>query len=224
MAPLSKNTQNAGGNALFIVMVLLVLFAGLYMAMSKSMRIDGGSSVNREKAALVATEMVSYGERVATTITILMMNKNCRDFHINFSNPFIAAADYNNTMSPGNKSCHVFDAAGGGMKWLRPAPGAATLTTQEFIFSGHSRGQDVGTAYADLMMFLPNTDPTVCQAINETQGVETIPSIAWLDVSTFKLGYSSAPSEATGFSTKRYGCVYNSWDQLHYFFYVLLPR
>lgn len=218
--------SDSRGNAIFIVLILIILFTALYMTIGRSLRVDSGTGVSQEKASLLATEMVSYGSRISTIISMLKAKNGCAATTISFDNAIVTGT-YVNAASPTGDICHVFKSGGGGLSWMVPAVGASTATTPQYIFTGDARVTSIGTTAAELIMFLPNVDPLVCQEVNLTLGSSTIPAdTVGFGITPFTGSYSGAPTGVNGVSVQRYGCVNvtGGANQGYYFFYVLLPQ
>lgn len=112
------------------VLVLILIFIGLFAALSYTMSRGTDNGINHVKnstADLIASEMIDYGQRVQNAVKMLFIN-GCTDNTISFESPETVGETawgggtlYNNTASPTDKSCHVFYPNGGGLKFA-PMP------------------------------------------------------------------------------------------------------
>ena len=164
------------GNALFLILIAVALFAALSYAVTQSGR--GGGSIDREAAALAASQAVQYGASLEQAITRMRVTSGCTAELINFDNSQVAG--YNNTSSPTDESCDVFSPNGGGITFQSP-PNSIN-DGSDWFFTGEARvigvGIDTltGAAGIDLIAILRNVTPEACREINNRVGIgATIP-------------------------------------------------
>lgn len=236
------------GNALFIILIGIVLFAALSYAVTQSTR-GGGDMGAGEKATVQATDIVSYGNQVATAVKSMMALNGCKDTQISFENPVIAG--YENPNAPADKSCNVFDAAGGGLNWQKFSQDALAscctggMTAAAYghpLYTGKGDANGVGStkadgsgsvATADLKIIVPQLSKDTCIKINEKLGVTgagvSPPGVCGSAYSalTQKFGGayltgSSCSSTGTGVSA---ACVYDAYNNgIYYFYKILIAR
>lgn len=171
----------AQGNILFIILIAIGLLAALTWSMTKSSRTM--SAISAEDTEFAAQNIMSYLNAVTAATEHVMVANGCRDDQVSFENPVVAG--YTNANAPADKRCHIFDPAGGGLKWETPDPkwldtafSANALYGQYFIPDGRSCIYDVGTGDAvdlcstttsktDLYIVLPLLKSEICLAINK---------------------------------------------------------
>lgn len=163
------------GNVLFLILIAVVLFAALSYAVTQSSR--GGGNANKEKASIVASELVEYASTLRQAILRLKLIKHCDDTEINFDAP--SHTGYTNGSAPADGSCDVFGSSGGGMSLIAPPTGTST---NDWYFAGnlilHNAGgvnSDLDTANTDLAIILFDISEDVCLAINKGIGIDGIP-------------------------------------------------
>ena len=182
--------KNATGNALFLILIAVALFAALSYAVTNSGR--GGSGIDRENVELYAAEFVQYGALIRSAVDRMRIINGCRDTEITFEgNNGVSkdgdgnAIDYTNSNAPSDKNCHIFDVNGGGVppKLMndKAVVGVADLPDGSF---GHPQspfllpsrvlgvGTDSGAAGMDVVLWLGRPKDEVCMRINEKLGID----------------------------------------------------
>ena len=174
------------GNALFLILIAVALFAALSYAVTNSGR--GGSGIDKEQASLAASQITQYGASVETAVQRLKLINGCTNTDISFhydsdgdgTLETDGSDDYYNSGS--STDCYVFDANGGGLSywesdtnWLIPA---STLTNStnwgETLFVAETNVIDIGTncsagtdtACRDLILYMPYLEKEICDEIN----------------------------------------------------------
>lgn len=154
----------------------MALFAALSYAVTQSGR--GGGTISRETSVLNAAKIIQHAGSIGQIIVRMRLAAGCSQTQISFENTSVAG--YVNASSPVDKSCHIFDAAGGGAVLLAPPTG--TNDGSPFVFVGgpviHSRdgaNSTYTTANADLVMYLFSVTEEVCRQINMGLGISGIP-------------------------------------------------
>ncbi len=104
------------GNALFLILIAVALFAALSYAVTKSDR--SGKGVEKEQAVLLASSFMEHGAQVAAAINRLKLINNCTDDQISFENSVDTATDYANPNAPADKRCHVFHPDGSNVPFI----------------------------------------------------------------------------------------------------------
>jgi len=167
------------GNALFLILIAVALFAALSYAVTQSGRSGGG--VDKEKLILQASQVIDYVGQVEQTISRMRLINGCADTDISFENPITAG--YTNATSPADKSCHVFDPEGGGLSYNAPNSAWFDLTHsaearyQEWFFTGRPMIWSQGTDASELMIALPYITLELCQELNKKLGTSIPPTL-----------------------------------------------
>lgn len=245
---MSLERQN--GNVLFLILIAVALFAALSYAVTQSTR-SGSGNTDKEKSELDVNTMMQYGVDLRTAVTRLLAGGNCTDETISFESPnWTNAGDYVNASAPPNKSCHMFDPAGGGVSWQKPPKSSQDVGGTEYAISGNMGVFNVGLDdcdHTDMMMFVP-VSKAMCISINTRLGITnpsgnppaaaTLPflgpppagymAIGWDGGggSHYRCGYhlgydSNSAQEVRG---KLEGCFTDADRGLYYFYEVLLAR
>lgn len=176
--------MNQKGNVLFLILIAVALFAALSYAVTQSSR-SSGDGVAKDKARLIASQIIQYGTDVEQAVTRLRLVNRCSDTQINFKNQVVLT--YDNTTAPTDGRCDVFGANGGALSWQDP-PKNATTNNNAWIFTGANPVSNVGSgsqnisspscpgsdpkSCSELVMILQNLDKTVCLEINKKLGIK----------------------------------------------------
>lgn len=185
----SKRTRTQRGSAIIFILLGIALFAALCYAFMKGMR-GGTDSYAAQQAKLKAQEILNYYNAVDRTINKLRM-KGCSESDISF---YVAGDtdDYitvnNPASAPPDKSCDVFDTAGGGLpvniQWSNYQIPLDQIDTASQYHRGKAyyridfaRIIGVGASDThpdgyDIMMQLNFVDPKVCDAYNKILGYD----------------------------------------------------
>jgi hypothetical protein len=219
------------GNVIMIVLIGIVLFAALTYAVTRSMN-GGGDFGNNEKYSLQANQFLSFGNQVETAVKALTAN-GCLDTQINFENSDWSG--YANSNAPSDKSCNVFDQAGGGLTYIQPSSllldetYSASADYKKWIFTGRFCFLDVGTGgsycasnNSELAMVLNHVSINACNKINSLFNT-TLASNNGAVLVKFTGAYGTdLLLNYSSFSGKRVFCyTYNNDNKL---VYTLLPR
>ena len=166
------------GNALFLILIAVALFAALSYAVTQSGR--GGGSIDREKTSLSAAQAMQYAGQVAQAVQKMQLVSGCADDEISFWNDSDGngtengSDDYYNSGSPTDRSCHVFQSEGGA---LTPQSADGTINDgSDWIFVGTNR--TTSSSSNPLMMILPNMTEAACFQMNDQLGITTLPTDA----------------------------------------------
>lgn len=165
------------GNALFLILIAVALFAALSYAITTSSR--GGSNSNRENVSIAAAEITQYAGSLQSAITRMRLVNGCAETTISFwtdtngDGAATVADTYYNPSSPIDFSCHLFHPAGGGVA-IRSAPALARLS-DDYVYNGGHPVIDVPTPTppntAELLLALRDISRETCLAINKAAGV-----------------------------------------------------
>lgn len=163
--------MNQNGNAIFIILVAVALFAALGYAFSNTSR-TSTSFITGEEAKAYVNQIIAYGNEVKSAVKRLQL-RGCSDTEISFENSFVSG--YTNGNSPTDRSCHVFDTQGGGLTYVAPPEGIlqkpSPMTTEygDWFFTGRVTISGFGYTWDDLplTMILPYITLNACMQINQ---------------------------------------------------------
>lgn len=178
------------GNALFLILIAVVLFAALSYAITQSGRSSGNTS--REQAQILASEIIQWTTQLENTVNKLMIINGCGDNEIAFYNTSGAAPSMGNYAYPTadaasiRDECNVYHVDGGGLIPRYVPEGVQRLDDyivgNEGIFTQSYlplRGyvKDVGTNgvlndSSELAVAFPLLSREVCIALNKGLNVE----------------------------------------------------
>lgn len=158
------------GNALFLILIAVALFAALSYAVTQSGR--GGGNIDRETLALDAAQVVNFSNLVATAVTRLRIAGGCSETDLSFHDGRWGHTDYQHT-PPGSDDCNIFNNAGGGVPFPNVDPAISTLPWEieggPAVFGvGSDTNGGVGN---DLILYLPDVSLEMCNQINRELGL-----------------------------------------------------
>ena len=183
----NKNTfRSQSGNALFLVLIAIVLFGYLSFTFTQNTR-SNSSDLTKEKTQLLVSEITSYAQQVRSGVQSLLIS-GCLETEINFDNPIVAG--YTNASAPLDGSCDVFGRNGANLNYQRPNTNALdinqsahTLYGQWFFpegtcVKGLGTGSDTcwtdsDNTNEDLVLVLPFVSRATCIALNNAHGIGT---------------------------------------------------
>lgn len=172
-----KSSSDQDGNALFLILIAVALFAALSYAVTTSGR--GSGTVSRETALINASKIIQYAGSINQAITRMRIAASCSETQISFENS--SEAGYTNASAPSDDSCNVFEAAGGGVTWQDPPSGVNDGSTYVFVggpvvHTNDGSNSTYATANADLVMYLFSMTQEACAQINKGLGIAGIPT------------------------------------------------
>lgn len=102
------------GNALFLILIAVALFAALSYAITSSGR--GGGNIDRETNKIAAAQILDSANALQRAVQKLQILNGCSDTQLSFENDTVAG--YTNTGDPrGDETCHIFKSDGAGLAW-----------------------------------------------------------------------------------------------------------
>ena len=172
------NRDTSKGNALFVILIGIVLLGALTLAATQGARTTANMTVSKERAMTDIAQVSRYTGAVRKAINNMRLMNGCTETQISFENPVVAG--YTNGSAPGDHRCHVFTPAGGGLTWNTPPPGMNDGSDYEFSSRGQiwGQGETVLTALyrrLDLAVYLRNVTQSHCTAVNDQSGITGIP-------------------------------------------------
>ena len=171
--------KDTSGNALFLILIAVALFAALSYAITSSGR--GGSGVDKEKAEIIAAEMINVIGSIQSRIMRLELIEGYKQVQFNDSAENNSGTCY--TADSNSSPCRTIglfnDATGQPNAYLSnefQSPNApdGSLGWGYIITRTTLAGQEVGTTAPDHIMAIYYVDENVCDALNKKMnGVST---------------------------------------------------
>lgn len=224
----SRRSQQ--GNALWFILVAIVLLGGLTVLLTRS-----GSSVNQsgdvEQNRIRAGQILRWAKGLEAAIEQMKL-RGVSENGISFENG-ATATDYANPNCTVN-DCMVFANGGGGQTYIKPPAG--TNDGSEWVFTANNGVTLVGTDDArsgnDVMLVLRGVNDAFCKQVNRELGVGTAGVIPEESTEVEYTAYQGAfPSHVQliagtsgEFQNRNAGCMRNTPNSENVFYYVLLAR
>ena len=160
-----KDIKNAQGNALFLILIAVALFAALSYAITQSSR--GGGNITKEKNMIVAARLSQTGAIAASTVQrMIILGTDPDDIDMDNTGMF----GFLDTCKSGVNCVYVPE--GGGLTEPQPSVDdgiAAYIYGNDGTGAGSISG--VGTAAADIYLAAILTNIDLCKAINHGLGL-----------------------------------------------------
>lgn len=161
--------KEQSGNVIYYVLIAVALLAALSYVVAQSGR-GGVSSITKDRAGLIASEILDYSNMIETAMGQLRL-RGCGLEEVSFENSVVDA--YDNSFSPSDMSCHIFDLNGGALNWQSVPQGAKTanIRYEHYYFNATNNKTGTVSSSADLIMFAEVSLDT-CAAINRYLNVD----------------------------------------------------
>lgn len=164
-----KQARREDGNALFLILIAVALFAGLSYAVTQSGR-SSGQSVSEESNMILSSQVMQYPAGIRTGITRMLIRGTAvseLEFH-----------DPSDPLYTAETSREVFHPDGGGVAYQRVIQDTVTdPVTDLWVFVDDVIVTNIATGGAEVVALLPDVRGGVCQQINEAAtGSTAIPS------------------------------------------------
>ena len=224
------------GNALFIVLIAIILFAALAMVMSKTN--NSVKNIENSENYIAANELLDYLSNVKKAVHTMMLMNGTSDITVSFEddrpNQTGTSSDTTNTMNPNSRGTidQVFNTVDGGMiQWKDFGHLTQNHSTSVDLYNqGYTGGnivENVGTGEADLIFQLRDISLELCQIINKKAGLPyeeaTIPLDTTFSNAHFKGAYNTNTLENVDGS--EFGCFIRSTSpNMYFFYYVIIAR
>ncbi len=165
---IGKTLRGEAGNAMFIVMIGVVLFAALMYTFSRGAR-QGGGKMTEKRTEIAVAELLGFSQKIERGVTRILRTATS-ETDISFDNSFASAANPNCTTN----KCKVFKPEGGALLWQNTPEGINAGAG--WLFNGNNTIKGVGcdTAAAnctDLIALLTGITLTACNEINKQLGI-----------------------------------------------------
>lgn len=170
--------KNERGNALFLILIAVALFAALSYAVTQSGR--GGGSIDKEQALIAASQITQYAAGLRTTATRMLITGTSAGA-LNFGD---------------GDSDDVFDSTGGGAIEQDPPSGAGTSPAYTYLEADHATdgwyitgiGTDTVTTGREVMIAAATLTESVCSEINRGLGLSETGSSILVEATAVVLG------------------------------------
>lgn len=216
MTGVLKQRDGERGNALFLILIAVALFAALSYAVTQSGR--GGGSVNKEQALILASQATQFPAAVRTGVTRMIITGTA-----------VTALDFAEATTGADDE--VFDAAGGGVIWQDPPANTQTAASDwNYLSAVHATdgwyvwnlGTNTTTTGRDVLAVMNSVTDAVCQQINRGLGLTATPVAEDTAVDFTAPGGNGAPAAAgSDFTfdsnpTAPFACVDNGGTNVYY--------
>lgn len=156
--------RHQNGNALFLILIAVALFAALSYAVTQSGR--GSGTIDKESAALDAAALTNYSAQLQAAYLRMRTINGCTAQKISFeAAPYTDSniyTEYPNSFAPSDKSCHFFHPNGGGV-----TPRTATQLKGSAGMTYTAASSISGVNTAQFIMGLGGISYAECKAINK---------------------------------------------------------
>ena len=171
-----RRKKNNKGNALFLILIAVALFAALSYAVTQSGR--GSGNINREQLDMDVAQTMQDVALVQSTVNRMLLT-GCTKSQISFEGAHVpggAFDDYTNSNAPGDNSCHIFDPAGGGLSYTTPLSSVLDSAHSSAFGYGHyfyRRNAYMqspalgGISSYSVHLFLPYVNDAACLIVNQ---------------------------------------------------------
>jgi hypothetical protein len=202
LAP-NQRRSTESGNALFLILIAVVLFAALSFAITQSNR-STGSSAGEETNTVTGSNVTQYASAIRTGITRMLVRGNAVEDML-FDQP--GASGYTT-----NTTRQVFHPQGGAVVYQAPDSNVVESTGAWYFF--FAAVKDMATTAPDAVAVLTKVKKGVCQQINRNVfGVATVSALdtaitnATIIAGTFDINTPVANDFDFGSTpNKPYGC------------------
>lgn len=234
----NRQRRNQDGNALFMVLVGVVLFAALSFTFSKGSQ-QGGENISTRQAELAASDIITFSQRTGRTVDD-MLRKNVSETQISFEG---LKDGYTNAACSEDR-CKVFVTTSG----IQPVyPMEAWLDknysgdyaylnwylSAQLCVPGVPDNTCTAPKGNDLLLILPYVRKALCETINDKIGIANPPpdntsvgsiaANAQFDGSFTPTGGATL-LDGTGLDGKTAACVHDSNSDAYYYYSVLIAR
>lgn len=198
-----QHKETERGNALFLILIAVVLFAALSFAITQSNR-STGSSAGEETNTVSGSNVTQYASAVRTGITRMLVRGNVLE-DLLFDQP--GASGYTT-----NPTRQVFHPQGGAVVFQSPDSNLVETGGQWYFFFANVK--DMATTALDAVAVLTKVKRGVCQQINRNIfGSTTVSALdtAITDATIIAATYDDSAPVANDFDfgttpNKPYGC------------------
>lgn len=177
------SVSRQGGNAIIMVLIAVVLFAGLAYTFMRGAK-SGTGNLTSQQVKIRTQELANFLNKVDRAVDKLR-RKGCSESDISFTNPGDSAGyaiQNGSATAPSDYSCHIFNPAGGDVtfdmdlsEYQVPFDQVTAEPQQHdqlhFTFAGISI-VGLGTSANEKMFSFTHIDPAICDAYNKLLGLD----------------------------------------------------
>ena len=217
-----SNEKRQSGNALFLILIAVALFAALSYAITQSGR--GGGTISREQVTIAAAQMTQFSSSIHAVVQRMAIT----------GTPVADMVyDLDMTQAPCSvtpQNC-VFSPSGGGATYIDPPPNTGTTWNFAPVNQGNYI-KDVGTntdlTGTESTVFLQLLSEPLCRAINKGLGFgdSVVNNTGALDElstgSNTNAAYGARGSVVDAYPGEPYGCTFDSIGFNEYVYYHAL--
>ena len=184
-----NNRSGEAGNVFVLILLGIVLFVALSLSISRGMRSDTTNNLSKQEAALAASDILAYAQKVERAVNRLRRNgvsESDIDFQTDYSGTGIYLLEdgnyncWNNNANCTSDACKVFHPDGCNISPTRfenlaqlPSGYPAAWTKPGHITIRQISIQGIGTSAPDLALNISSLNPLVCNEINRKMGIST---------------------------------------------------
>ncbi len=216
------------GNALFLILIAVALFAALSYAVTQSGR--GGGSIDREQEQIVASQIAQHISEVQYAIQKMQLMSGCTPTDLSFESTEWTHSNYDPTV-PASTACQIYHPNGGGVTFQEIDPVALDSTQSSvpasaygyYAFNGGVWLFQGGETQSDLTMIVPNITESMCLILNDRVG-EGLAKMAYGDdfmddLEDPNMAFDGDYSTQHSYSASTdYGCLQLIGDPNHHLF------
>jgi hypothetical protein len=225
----NNTVREQSGNAMFLILLGIVLFAALMFSFTRSTR-QGGDNLSNRQQDIVVSDVLTFAQKLERAVD-RVMQKSFSESDISFDSR-LASGSNTGCHADG---CRIFNQDGGGIGLLDPPQGVNNGET--WLYNAHNTVKGVGCDNADqtctdLTVFLPNIGESVCLKINTRLNIANPGNLPPVDASNSvdltpmfdgSFTYANALAVTGGaLDGKSAGCFKAGAN--YYFYSVLLAR
>lgn len=218
------------GNALFLILIAVALFAALSYAVTQSGR--GGGSIERETRLLTAASVSQHIAEIQNAVQRMQIISNCTANDISFEHSDWGHANYDHTPAA-REECQIYHPNGGGATFqtidtsVLHSSKSALATFGQYAFSGGVWIYQADDTTVDLTMMVPHLTEDFCMELQtemgETGAFQTN-GANWLgSLDAANMAFDGDYANQYSFSsTRHYSCIQLAGSTDNYLFYYTL--
>lgn len=222
--------KHQSGNALFLILIAVALFAALSYAITSSSR--GSGNMDKERVILLKSDFENYLSDIQAAVIRLQVINGCSDTQISFENS-ISPQDYTNLNAPFDNRCHIFEPEGGGLTFRMFGEDFMEdpndVANARIRFTARPISGIGEETESDLLLLFTDIVPEICYLLNIDRGINTpagTPAAENYSRAVFDGTYSTETPDIS--HVQHAGelsfCLTKATNVHHDFFHVLIAR